>query len=122
MSHTLIHLLVSIQYCCFSVWEYLGRKTPRSSQNRANRGKKYWYSWVVKIRNTSGHNKPLGEYCGPHTACYVFLIFDPFPQTIWEIRKYVRYYGDQIAIILFCLFQRHYRKIVSAAHMPYTID
>ena len=52
---------------------------------------KDWYSWVVKIRNTSGHNTPLGyytdrgpmglgqynslgEYCGPYTAFSVFLI------------------------------------------------
>ena len=56
---------------------------------------KYWYSWIVQIRNTSrqysGHNTPLGhytdcspmglgqynglgEYCSPHTASSVFLI------------------------------------------------
>ena len=48
-------------------------------------------TWVVKIRNTSGHNTPLGhhtgcspmglgqyegigEYCSPHTASFVFLM------------------------------------------------
>ena len=36
-------------------WEYLGRNTSGSSINSANRNNtlKYWYSWVVKIRNTS---------------------------------------------------------------------
>ena len=48
-------------------------------------------SWVIRITNTSGHNTPLGyytdggpmylgqcnslgEYCGHHTAFFVFLI------------------------------------------------
>ena len=70
------------------------RPTSGLSLNSANR--KYtlkWYSWVVKIRNTSeaqysvqntllGHHGPMGlgqynsigEYCGPHTASSVFLI------------------------------------------------
>ena len=49
------------------------------------------YSWVVKVKNTSGHNTPIGhhtdcgpmglgqynsleEYCNPHTASSVFLM------------------------------------------------
>ena len=38
-----------------AVWEYLGRNTSGSSLNSANRKNtlKSWYSWVVKIRNTS---------------------------------------------------------------------
>ena len=35
-----------------AVWENTGRNTPDSSLNSANR-KRYWYSLVVKIRNTS---------------------------------------------------------------------
>ena len=39
---------------CIAVLEYLRRNTSGSSLNSANRKNtlKYWYSWVVKIRNT----------------------------------------------------------------------
>ena len=76
-----------------AVWEYLGRNTSGSSLKGANikNTLKYWYSWVVKIRNTSeatihplaikltgpmglGKYNSLEEYCGPHTASSVFLI------------------------------------------------
>ena len=79
-----------------AVWEYLGRNTSGLSLNSENRNNtlENWYSWVVKIRNTSeysGHNTPidhitdrnpmglgqydnLEEYCDPHTASSVFLI------------------------------------------------
>ena len=83
----------SMKYCCLAVF----RNTSGSSLTSANRKitLTYWYSWVVKIRNTSeaalgpqytlGHHtdcgpmglgqyNSLGEYCGPHTASSVFLI------------------------------------------------
>ena len=84
----------SVKYCSL---EELGRNTSGSSLSSAkfkNTIKK-WYSWEVKIGNTSeaysGHNTPLGhytdrglmglgqynslgKYCGPHTASSVFLI------------------------------------------------
>ena len=71
--------------------------TSGASLNSANRKNtlKYWYSWVVKIRNPLdavlrpqyfpsllyrlwpkglGQYNSLGKYCGPHTASSVFLI------------------------------------------------
>ena len=44
---------------------------------------KHEYSWVVKIRLIGGQYNSLGEYCGPHTASFVFLTLG-FP--VWSER------------------------------------
>ena len=83
----------SIKYCCLGVFrkEYFRLVTKQCKKEKKTL--KYWYSWVVKIRNTSeavlrpqyspwplyclhpmglGQYDSLGEYCGPHTASSVF--------------------------------------------------
>ena len=80
----------SIKYCCLKVFrkEYFRLVTKSYKWKICT---KNWYSWVVKIRNTSeavlkypiglytdcgpmGQYNSMDEYCNPHTASSVFLI------------------------------------------------
>ena len=49
-----------------------------------------------------GEDYRLAHIIGPYD-----IDIDPIPETNCNIGKYVKYFGDHFAIIIFCYFQRH---------------